>query len=532
LPLIPELHRLYERVSLKSQRVDILEHTPALLEAEVAADKRSYTLGIEGISEQQRAFLHKSLPTVDIVGLLERLYASKIREVKLFYILTGHEDEEDVAEFRHFVRQVKAIRRNPRIRTIFSFGLLIRMPFTPLRHDRLFLDERPWRQRVGQVKSACETNGFEFRLAYDWQTYCVSQALALGGHWLHEAIVALAREGHCFDTALPEGYWEQLRAWMVHNSHWNDAFLGEKGPSYPFALDFVRGGVPPAFLYRQYEQARAGVDDGYCLGSADGHGHCLGCEACTETAQRESITHHHMAQPDAGPYLARLREIVARKRRLAPAYYCLRLETQAGVRPAFRDTLAFRAILARYPELTDDLLAVREALFAAQGRWPRGGGGFPTMGGESVYALYAWDAEALRRALSAPRDEAETGFAVLGPAEGFAPESGLERLHLDLHLPAAFFPQGRQTLEDYLREAYVPYSLRREDPRTEGATRYTFDVPPKGLKKRALFGGHFEAGEAGLTASLEVGPRLDLLALLGGPSRVCHAEIRVSEIRW
>jgi hypothetical protein len=407
------------------------------------------------------------------------------------------------------------------------------MPFTPLRHDRLFLDERPWRQLVGPVKSACETNGFEFRLAFDWQTYCVSQVLVLGGYWLHEAIVALAQEGHCFDAALPEGYWDQFRAWMARAGHWNDAFLGEKEPGYPFPLDFVQGGVSPAFLYRQYEQARAGVDDGYCLGNVDGDGRCLGCEACTENAQREAITRHRVALPDAGPYLARLREIVTRKRRLAPVYYCLRLETQvSGVRPAFRDTLAFRAILARYPELTEDLLAVREALFAAQGRWPRGGGGFPTMGGESVYALYAWDAEALRRVLSAPRGAGETGFAILGPAEGFTPEGGFARLHLDLHLPTAHYPQGRQMIETYLRDAYVPYSLRREAPHAEGARRYAFDVSSKGLKKRVLFGGTFEASEAGLDAELEVGPRLDLLALLGGPERVCYARIEVSEIRW
>ncbi len=130
LALLPALHRLYDRVGLKSQRADILQHTPHLLEAEVAADKRSYTLGVEGISERQRAWLHKSLPTADVVGLLQRLFGQKIREVKLFYLLTGHESEEDVAEFRQFLRTLKGMRRSRRrVRVIFSFGLLIRMPF-------------------------------------------------------------------------------------------------------------------------------------------------------------------------------------------------------------------------------------------------------------------------------------------------------------------------------------------------------------------------------------------------------------------
>jgi hypothetical protein len=100
IELLLALHRLYDRVGLKSQRADLLQHTPHLLEAEVAADKRSYTVGVEGISERQRAFLHKSLSTTDVVGLLKRLLESKIREIKLFYLLTGHETGEDIAEFR------------------------------------------------------------------------------------------------------------------------------------------------------------------------------------------------------------------------------------------------------------------------------------------------------------------------------------------------------------------------------------------------------------------------------------------------
>ena len=35
-----------------------------------------------------------------MTALIERLVAHKVREIKLFYILTGHEGEEDVAELR------------------------------------------------------------------------------------------------------------------------------------------------------------------------------------------------------------------------------------------------------------------------------------------------------------------------------------------------------------------------------------------------------------------------------------------------
>jgi radical SAM superfamily enzyme YgiQ (UPF0313 family) len=271
LDIILKLHRLFERVSLKSQRLDILQHAGILLEAEVEADKRNFTLGIEGISERQRAWLHKSLSMKEIASLLNRLLELKIRRIKLFYILTGHETDEDFKAFRRFVKWLKKTRRSKkrRARVIFSFGLLIRMPFTPLRYDRLLLDERAWRLLIGQAKSACETNGFEFRLAFDWPTYCVTQVLALGGYWLIEPIVALAQKGYYFDITLPPTYWDELEEWMRRSGHWNGAFLGEKGPDYSFALKFVESDVSSDFLYRQYQEAQVGEDNGYCLGNRE-----------------------------------------------------------------------------------------------------------------------------------------------------------------------------------------------------------------------------------------------------------------------
>ncbi|HUT20145.1 MAG TPA: radical SAM protein, partial [Anaerolineae bacterium] len=226
LPMLLDLHLLYHRVGVQSQRADILQHAGYLLEAEVEAGKRSLTVGVEGISERQRAWLHKSLPTADLLALLDRLFAHKIRELKLFFMLTGHETDDDIEAFRDLIRAIKEARRarGSHVRVIFSFGLLVRMPFTPLRYDRLSLDEAAWRPLLGQVKSACETNGFEFRMAFDWDVYCVTQVLAMGGYWLIKPLVELARQGHCFDAGLPPGYWDQLRERLVEAGHWNEAF--------------------------------------------------------------------------------------------------------------------------------------------------------------------------------------------------------------------------------------------------------------------------------------------------------------------
>ena len=533
LPLLLELNRLFERVTLSSQRADILQHTTALLEAEVAADKREFTLGIEGVSARQRAFLHKSLPTEDITALLGRLLRQPIRRIKLFYVLTGCETDEDIAELRDFVRWLRDAHRasGKKPRVIFSAGLLIRMPFTPLRYDHLFLDEAKWKQIVGPVKSACETHGFEFRLAFDWATYCTSQALAMGGHWLVEPVVALAQQGHCFDTTLPPEYWDELQGWMQRNGHWSEEFLGEKGPDYPFPLAFVESNVSNEFLYRQYQAARSGQDDGYCLGSQDAPGRCLGCGACIDESQRRAITDHQINRPNAGSYLGQLREVVTHKRQLRPLYYTLRLESWlAGVEPALLNASVFKELLARYPDLTDNLLSVRESLFTVK-PYDRQ---FPGASGETVFALKAWDAEALQRALVDAKARAGRGFEILSPMQGFTPgefrPGEFRRLHLDLHLPGEFFPQPRARLEAYLRGAYVPYSLRREDEH-----RLAFDLPAKALKKKVLFGGLIESRDGGFLASLDVGPKFDLAALLGefpGKNLHLHARVSISKIEW
>lgn len=515
--LLLELHRLFDRVSLKSQRADILWRVPGLIEAQLAAEKREFTLGIEGISQRQRAFLHKSLPSDEMAALLERLIREPVRRIKLFYILTGYETEDDLSEFRAFVRWLREARAaSPsRPRVIFSVGLLVRMPFTPLRYDRLFLEEKPWRPLVGAVRSACETHGLEFRLAFDWAEYATTQVLALGGYWLVEPLVARAREGDFYDGRLPRGYWEALRVWMERTGLWNDRFLGEKDPDYPFPLEFVQTDIPADFLYRQYQAARAGLDPGYCLGDATGPGRCRGCGACPDEEHRWAILHHRIRVPDLGPYLAELRGVVGRKRRLRPLYYRFRTDAAlSGVRPAFLNAFVFRQILARAPELADSLLSVREALFTV----PPNGGRFPTLGGETVFALRVWDADALRAVLSSLSALGE-GVEVLGPVENFTP-GAFAKAHLALSLPVPL-PAARAALERYLRGAYVPFSLRRAG---EG---YGIDVPPRGRKKKVLFGGHLEDQGERTVVILEIGPKFDLLALLG----IAGCDLRVGDCR-
>lgn len=529
LPLLLKLSRLYNRVSFKSQRVDILAAMPSMLDAELAAGKRSYTVGIEGISQRLRVFLHKSLSDGEIDNLISRLLHLKVREIKLFYILTGHETPSDIAEFRYFLRDLKNLRSGTKhgVRVVFSFGLLIRMPFTPLRYDRLFLDEQEWRDITGQVKSACETNGFEFRLATPWQDYATSQVLALGGYWLCDPLLALATKGYFYDTELAEGYWSALKDWMQKNGYWTADFLDEKGADTVFPLEFLEQRISNGFLYQLYDKAKTGVDDGYCLGeigqpmdeSPDAH--CFGCGACTTVEERAAITQHTMQQPGA-TYLTELSQTMDSKRHMKPLYAHMWLPPETvGKTPAWLNAWVMRALLQAMPNQVENITLVRESVFGTKENIRRYTGLF----GETVFSIYAWDVEALTAGLALTTSHIE-GVRFMRWLNDFTPGT-FQRAGLSITLPARHFPNAGQQLRRYLQDQYVPVNLRRTE---EG---YAFDISKKALQKRIVYAGNFSETRTTYYSHLVVSTKFNLLAYLqsfADPYWVNEAMVEVSDL--
>ena len=506
LPLLLRLSRIFNRVSYKSQRVDILAAMPRMLDAELAAGKRSYTVGIEGISRRMRVFLHKSLSDSEIDNVIARLLHLKVREIKLFFILTGHETASDVAEFREVLRNLKSQRTGTHrsVRIIFSFGLLIRMPFTPLRYDRLFLDEEEWRDIVGQVKSACDTNGFEFRLATLWPDYATSQVLALGGDWLWRPLLALAEKGYCYDTQLDPGYWQNLNGWMQENGYWTVDFLGEKKADAEFPMDFVEQRVTDSFLYQEYIKAKKGVDDGYCLGEIGQRGEgtsdarCFGCGACTSVEERAAITGHMMVQPDAN-YMRELSSIMDSKRRLKPRYALLWLPPKVvGKDFSWFNAWVMREFLQAMPDQVENIIAVRESLFSHKENVRR----YTGLYGETVFSIYAWDYDALMEDM-AHRMNQTAGIRFLRWVDDYSP-GVFKRASLTITLPTSHFPEAGHQLRRYLQDHYLPVNLRRTE---EG---YTYDLSKKALQKRILFAGSFIQNDTIFKGNLVVSSKFDL----------------------
>ena len=509
--LLPELNRLFPQVNFMSQRADILEGSPGLLEAELAAGKRAFTLGIEGVSERQRLFLQKRLGEAGIRRLLARLLEARVREVKLFFLLTGWESPEDFAEFRGLLAWLAAERRRSGagVRLIFSFNRLMRMPFSPLRYDRLFLEPAHWRPLLAKAREAVEAaDGFEFRLATSWEEYAVGQVLALGGYWLHEPLRQLAEHGYGYEGGLRPKAWRLLADWLAGRPELLAPLLAEKSEDYPFAFTFVRTPISGQALYRGYARAR---------------------EALTQPPSSfKPVSAPARLILNVPPEtVSRIEETARAKLRLEALLFSARLPASvAGASPEWLNAWLLRELLQAFPQLTPNLLAVREALLSTEDP----GRQWPPWYGRTLLSLLAWDPEELRRELGSSTAAVPAAGLALEPeplASAQLP-GGYRRLELRLELPERLFPEPGARLQEYLASRHAPATLRREGQSSR------LEPAEKARKKGVLLAGRFEPVQGGMRLELSVGPRFEpraYLALFRDPDAWREALIEVLGFR-
>ena len=505
LPLLLDLNRQFQAVSLKSQRVDALLDDPRTVHAEVVAGKRSFTLGIEGISERMRRVLHKGLSTEAIWEALDRVLREPVREIKLFFVLMGDETPQDLQEFEAFCGRLSDLRARHRAgaRIITSFGYLVRMPWTPLRHAPLKLDAEGWTPRVQAVETACRDAGLEFRMSSSWAEYAVTQVLALGGHWLLDMLAAMAGEGACYDGRLDAKWWDWLRRRLEADGRWTREFLGEKTANYAFPLSFVKPRVSSGFLFRQYLQSKAAQDEGGCLGRQGRPARCAECGACLDPAQRRAVLRHASRGPAGGEWIGTLETAMKAKGRLRPLFAVCRVPAEAaGVHPAWVNACGLERLLAACPDATDNLLSVREQLFSTGELADR----FGILPGETVFALTAWEPEALARCLLPARPGGDD-FTFLRWVPTYK-QGVFAEARLDLEIPPEVDSHADARLVACMHGAELNFSLRREG----GA--YAFDLSTRAKRQGGLRAGGYRIEGERLCVRLTVGPKFRLRGLL------------------
>jgi len=500
--LLFELNRIFLRVSFMSQRVDGISGTRLLARAEAAAGKRSFTLGIEGISRRLRAYYRKGLGDRDIEGALEALVTPGTRELKLFYIVSGLEDEADLAEFASFAASLGKRRDEaaPGLRLLASAGYLVRLPSTPLQFAPLAMEEEPLSRIASSMGSACEAAGVEFRLAAHFDEYCADQLLSLGDPDLLPWLESVPAGAHRYDGSLSRGAWPSLGSFARARGILGPCFLGEKPPSWRPPIDFGDGEA----LRSHYEEARRFEDRPPCLGAG-----CSSCGACEDAGDRAAIGGHE-TEPAGGPaYIERLTRLMAAK----AAFASLLVEVEippalAGACAEYRSSWLLRRLSSASRGAESAVFQAREALFSAaplKALLP------PSFTGKCVYALSGPSLERIREAALA---------AALRPIEAL-PEPG--RLRIALELPPPLGEGALGALRGYLAAERVScIESRAEDGRLR------LRPSAKDLRKRLLFEALVSAGPR-FSASLELGPRASVPDWLGrlGPRARMAARIAV-----
>jgi radical SAM superfamily enzyme YgiQ (UPF0313 family) len=502
--LLFELNRVFRRVNLMSQRVDALVRTPGLVRAELAADKRSFTLGIEGVSRRMRAYFRKGLSDSDIAAAIEALLVRGVRELKLFYIVSGFEDEADLAEFASFAAGLGSKRAAlaPGLRILASAGFLVRLPSTPLQYAPLCLDEPRLSGIADALRASCEASGMEFRLASHFDEYCLDQVLSLSDRRVSRWLAGVPSRGFCYDGSLSRGTWPSLAAFAKEAGILDDDFLGEKSGDWAPPLAAWDG----AALRRQYEEARRFVDRPPCLGSG-----CSDCGACPDGEDRLFISGHvTRAAPDPA-FFDRLSRLVAAKAAFPAVYVGLVLpDSLSGATAAYRSSWLMRRLSAASPGIESALFEAREALFSSEplaGMLPAG------FTGACVFALAGPSRERIREAA------ASVGLVSL---EALPVPS---RVAVEVEIPMPWAPDAFAAMRAWLAEERIDFietragSARRLSPAARDTRKHI-------LMEAAVAeaeGGAFRASlSLGIKARLPdwLG-RLGLRALKSARVRVC-----------
>jgi radical SAM superfamily enzyme YgiQ (UPF0313 family) len=495
-PLIWELCGIFPRIGLKSQRFDYLARDPDLLGIEQTLGKSSITCGLEGISARLRRYLQKALDDRDLHSSLQTILASPIRELKIFLLAIGKEDDEDFDEFRELLdfitTEIGKSGRNPRL--IFSTTPLVRFPWTPLEFEDA-PDEPALQPIIGRMRAMVRARGFEFRMAMELPEYFVSQVLVRAA----DPRIAAAYLDACETTefiyyrALPDSFAAAFKAALRARGIEPKAALAGHSPDAHRPWTAINPGVSREFMVQRHADAAAFIDKGYCLGRPGRAGACTGCAACDDEEQRGAITAPRMKSPYTAQQLHdRIRKLASREEEIA-------LEVDAtgacrGLPRAMIGASLARALMLVAPEIVDAYRGYRRSY------WEDDRGSAWVTGLDFI--TLAFDSAALRavrQLLDDPASFARVNSGLDGWCRIVRPHEGPppRRMELEARAPYAFDGNawcGVQRLK---------YTLRKKDGWS------VFDFTKEAIRRGIVFSMRAREDEGIASVELTVGDKFD-----------------------
>ncbi|MBX7143137.1 MAG: hypothetical protein K1X79_01675 [Oligoflexia bacterium] len=275
----------FRRIGLKSQRFDLLAHDPQMIEFQHVIEKASITCGLEGISPRLRRYLHKNLEDSQLHDSLTAIFNSKARELKVFLIATGLEEEQDFIALGDLLEHIKSIheRCHAGTRIILSMTPLVRFPWTPLEFEDAFPMSH-YQRILNRVREVTEQASLQFRESADLPEYWVSQVLVRAADTrVGKALLsALASTDFVYYRAVSAEFQKALEASLVREGLDPSALLNghslEESETKPWAI--LQTGVRREFLWAEVQRARSYKEIDYCLGRSWVKSQCFRCGGC------------------------------------------------------------------------------------------------------------------------------------------------------------------------------------------------------------------------------------------------------------
>lgn len=260
-----ELASIAPSIGLKSQRLDIVARERSLLTALRAVDKGSLTVGVEGISQRMRAYLDKALSEERLIEGISAILDERMRELKVFLVVTGQESEADFEEFDTVLGQIREARERggSRTRVIFSATPLVCFPHTPME----FADAPEPSTIKGVLQRIAHYThraGFEYRESSGAAEQSLSQALArpVAGVTAEALVGAVTKSGYVYYRDVSDEFasllYHELSARGVSAEQVRAGFGAASDTARPWcSLD---SGVPREVLLRRWERSSAALD--------------------------------------------------------------------------------------------------------------------------------------------------------------------------------------------------------------------------------------------------------------------------------
>ncbi len=279
--LIVECSRKKINISLPSLRIDAFSLD--VMNKVQDIKKNSLTFAPEAGSQRMRNVINKGLSEEDILRGSEMAFLGGWNKVKLYFMLgLPFEEKEDIAAIGELCEKITELyfdtvpkeKRQGRVEVSASSSFFVPKPFTAFQYAKMdtmesFLEKAAFCKK--NIRSMHNQKSIRYQY-HDAKTTIIEGIFARGDRRISDAIIRAYRDGALFDAWTENFSYERwMRSFGEAGIDISVYIFRERDENELFPWDFIDCGVSKKWLYREWQNARAGRVTRNCR---DG---CSGC---------------------------------------------------------------------------------------------------------------------------------------------------------------------------------------------------------------------------------------------------------------